>query len=268
MRLMRELIPFAVRAGLTQWRHNVRQGLQCVPGACPLCGQRSPGAALCSVCHSFVTHSMRNGAPRCVRCALALDSASATCADCLQQNFVFTRVGAAFDYQHPGDLLVRQFKQNKRFGMAPMLSQLMKQAFDGARPQLPCPDLVVPVPSHPQALRQRGFSPARELVARLCGAQGWTANYHVLRHRNVAAVSQKHLSRHARAEQARSLYDCTLTLNGASVLVVDDVLTTGSTLDAVARALLQGGAGQVVGLVLARTPRRLRAQAQGAPQDP
>lgn len=258
-RPLREFIPFAVRAACVHGRSGLRWLRNHVPGACPLCHERSSGARLCPICHGFVMASMNNERARCPCCCLA--GYSHACPDCARQPFAFERAIAVFDYAHPGDLLIRQFKMQLRFGMAPMLAAMLAQAYAQATPALPAPDLVVPVPGHPQALRARGFSPARELAAQLCSLQGWRADYRLLSHRAVAGVSQKRLGRRRRAEQAASLYDCTRGLAGARVLVVDDVMTTGSTLNAVAQALLAAGAGQVVCLVLARTPERARSPA-------
>jgi ComF family protein len=166
----------------------------------------------------------------------------------------FDRVLAVFDYADPGDLLVRQYKHLCRFGMAPMLARLLSRALDQAVVPLAAPDCVVPVPSHPSMLRQRGFSPAAQLAVHLCHLRGWHAHLGVLARRTHTGLPQKALGRLQRAQQAQGMYHCTRSVNGLSVLVVDDVMTTGSTLNAVAEALLHAGAVSVNGLVLARTP--------------
>src|SRR5690606_30243402 len=118
-----------------------------IPGACPLCAQRTMAGVLCRYCQVSVLASMVRPAPRCLLCCLLLDS-QGHCADCRRQRFAFDGVTAVFDYAHPGDLLVRQYKERHRFGLAPMLAGMMSEALDRAVPSGGAPHIVVPVPGH------------------------------------------------------------------------------------------------------------------------
>src|SRR5690606_10390690 len=109
------------------------------------------------------------------------------------------------------------------------------RAMSQARPALPRPVALVPVPASPASLRRRGFNPAAE-IAQALGREldlpvaGWLQ-------RTRAAGRQTHLGRRARRMGAHGLYRCGVPVSGC-VAVVDDVMTTGSTMDAAARALL------------------------------
>ncbi|MEE9608613.1 MAG: phosphoribosyltransferase family protein [Myxococcota bacterium] len=123
----------------------------------------------------------------------------------------------------------------------------------GARAPGPRPQLVVPVPLHPRRLRTRGFNPAgllaRELSRRL--AVPWDA---VALRRMRDTPSQTGLERSARRRNGRGAFRAQPGLRApARVWLVDDVVTTGSTLSEAARALRRAGARQVIAVCAART---------------
>lgn len=176
----------------------------------------------------------------------------------------FDRVVAAFDYAGLGQTMIRDYKVHCRLALAGVLSGCLAQAVRNAgREDNPAPDWLVPVPARRSALRQRGFSPPAE-VARLLGRQlGLTCRLDLVRRRQDGP-KQAALGRTARLHAQLGLYVCGTEggvagpdgrpglLAGARIAVVDDVLTTGATLHAVASALKAAGAARVEGWVLAR----------------
>lgn len=112
-------------------------------------------------------------------------------------------------------------------------------------------DLVVPLPLHPRRERERGFNQAAVLatpVARVLGAPVLAAL-----ERTTETRSQVGLGFEARRRNVRQAFRCVAhDLNGLHVLLIDDVVTTGATFEAAARALLGAGAARVDGLALAR----------------
>lgn len=203
-------------------------------------------------CQASVTHSMRRGGLRCSRCSLALDGLAA-CPDCSRRPPAFERVIAAFDYAYPGDVLIHHLKVGRRYISAGMLADLLAAAVRRAAMPLAADTLLLPVPSSRAALMRRGYNPAAEVARAL--ARRLQVEYRpglVTRRREGAR--QAHLSRADRLRSVQDLYQCGQPLHGASVAVVDDVLTTGSTLHGMAVALKEAGAVTVTGLVLARTP--------------
>lgn len=237
-----------------------RAGIGRIPTACVLCQGRAKGGGLCGFCKTAVMRSMLNGPPRCLACCLTLDTAM-QCPDCVQRPPAFDRAIAAFDYAAPGDLLIHYFKAGRRFTSADMLAGLLAQAVLQATPALPEGTVLVPVPASRASIRERGFNPAAE-VARCLARQLGMACRPGLLLRAQEGRRQTHLGRTERANSALALYACPVRIDGAAIAVVDDVLTTGSTLHSIAQVFKAAGAASVCGLVLARTPYVTRRNQQ------
>ena len=223
-----------------------------VPTDCPLCLGASRGGGPCPGCLDDM--SAHSPDARCAICALALAS-DLRCPDCTSLRPAFVRVVTAFDYLPPVDQLILQLKGAARFQHARFMAAALAEAFRSASPPLPGITIMLPVPSSRQALRRRGFNPAGEIAARLAARLKLPYRPRLMRH-SGEGVGQKLLGRKARINPRAGRYLCTENIDGEVVAVVDDVLTTGATLHAVAQALRQAGAAGVVGLVVARTPYR------------
>jgi ComF family protein len=251
---MRESGGHAVRA----LRHAIYRGsrrvLACVPTPCCLCQASARGGLLCGVCRDAVLQGMAQTKPRCPQCALALQEGQA-CPDCALRRPAFDRIIAAFDYEAPGDLLIHRLKAGRRFISAAMLADLLAQSVRRATPALPRNTILVPVPASRASVLERGFNPAAE-VAR-CLSRALQMPYQpslLLRARE--GQRQTRLGRVERFRSVHDLYCCPRRVEGAAIAIVDDVLTTGSTLRSIALQFRDAGASTVCGLVLARTPYR------------
>lgn len=225
-----------------------------VPTDCPLCSGDAKGGGLCALCVDVVTASMHCPRPRCSRCCLRLDAGQEVCADCLSNAPAFDRIIAAFDYDAPGDLLVHRFKVARRFEDAPMLGGLLADAILRSWPHLPAELVLVPVPAGKTALVRRGFNPAAEVARVLARRLGRPCRAQLLR-RVREGSKQATLGRTERMMSTSRLYQAGTGVAGTHIAVVDDVMTTGSTMHAIAHILKRSGALSVHGLVLARTPR-------------
>lgn len=221
---------------------------------CPMCGNRARGGRLCPGCLADVVATMHPTQPRCPRCALRLGPDAASCPDCARRLPALVRTVAAFDYEAPADLLMARFKNELRHGLAEVLADLIAAALaaPGVAP-LPADAVLVPIPASRMSLRRRGFNPAAEIARALSRETGlalrpgWLAR---VRH----GPKQSTLGRDARLRGAMGVYACPGPVPACTVALVDDVMTTGSTLDAAARELLAAGAQEVIGLVAARAP--------------
>ena len=239
------------RSLLRQARHGVRR----LPSDCPLCGLAARGGNLCVDCARDLAGSVQDAPGRCSRCWLALPLAQMACPDCAVASPAFCCALAAFDYAPPADGLVLALKNGMRLGRAGLLGRLLADAVQQAE-ILPPVQALVPIPASRASLRRRGFNPAAE-IARVLGRElslpvrpQWLA-------RTRESDKQSRLGRSARRRGAEGLYVCNQPLPAQWVAVVDDVMTTGSTLNSAAQALLAAGAAGGVALAVARTPYAL-----------
>lgn len=206
-------------------------------GTCFVCR----GAARATLCESCSADLPRLDGPLCPRCALASPS-GAVCGRCLAEPPHYDATFAALAYAFPADVLVHALKFRGELALAPFLSALLKMRI----PQ--DVDRVVPVPLSPQRLRERGYNQAVEIARHLGGRLELDA---CARERD--APPQAGLDREARRRNVRGAFACRRSFAGERVAVVDDVMTTGATLDALAAALKAAGASRVVNWVVCRT---------------
>ena len=152
----------------------------------------------------------------------------------------------------PGDQLMRRFKAQGRLTDAGLFARLLWRNMQAACPVLPPLTALVPIPSSREAMLRRGLNPAGEIARELAGLSGVPLRGAWLR-RTRETPSQKNLDWHARKESVCGLYEGRIPVGGGWLGLVDDVLTTGSTLEAASAALLRAGAQGVIALVAART---------------
>nr|WP_183012268.1 phosphoribosyltransferase family protein [Achromobacter sp. UMC46] len=218
---------------------------------CPLCGARVAGARLCSGCETDIT-ALPGGRSRCPRCALRLPALAPACPACLGGSWAYGRTFAAFDYTPPADALIQMLKTRLRLSMAPVLARLLAAEIRRGG-GLPEGCLLVPVPASRASLRLRGMNPAGEIARSLAAELALPLARGALRRRRETP-RQTSLGRRARQTGATGLFAASSRVRGRHVAVVDDVMTTGSTVQAAASALLAAGAASVTIVVAARTP--------------
>jgi len=164
---------------------------------------------------------------------------------------------AAVDFQAPIEGWIRRFKYPRPgvAGLDPGACALVRALAlaAAARAPGPPPELVVPVPNHPRRLRARGFNPASELAAAIAAREKLRLAAHRLE-RVRDTPSQTGQGRAARRRNVRGAFRARGPLP-PRIWLVDDVVTTGSTLAEAARALRRAGARSIVGICAARTPR-------------
>ena len=218
---------------------------------------------LCCVCGQWQSHTLCEDCimafaqprQRCAHCALPLDAASPC--SCSQTPYTargLDRCVAAVDYDYPWSSLVTRLKFSNDIGLARALALLMRHA-PWAEPLLEAADRVLPMPLSAQRLQERGYNQALELARHL--GVGRKLDVHSLQrlpsdaHQVGASLAQR------QTQAAHSFWlqpEAVLVLRGQRVLLVDDVMTTGATVQAAAQALRQAGVATVSALVFARTP--------------
>ncbi|WKT60944.1 ComF family protein [Microbulbifer thermotolerans] len=216
---------------------------------CLLCGNRSGGSGICTHCAAELPWLQR----ACRHCALPLPATaekSGICARCLQQAPTFSTARAAWLYAFPIGQLVQRFKYRGDLVAGHSLAQL---AAGPLRPADKAPDLLAPIPLHWRRYWQRGFNQSQLIAAEL-GRQ-WHLPVHARLLRRVAArEAQQRLKRSQRLRNPEHSFAVRAPVEGKHIGLVDDVITTGATLEAAARALVAAGATRVSVYALARTP--------------
>lgn len=210
---------------------------------CVLCGARVRGKLLCTACAEDLP---RLPAERCPQCALP-SPGGLLCGACLKQPPQFEHCEAAYRYAFPLDVLI----QHCKYAGAPELAEPFAEALAPRLAKRPLPDLIVPMPLHPARLRERGFNQALEIARRL----GERLNI-PCRHacRRVRATSpQAGLDLKARKRNLRGAFVCDEDLTGKRIALLDDVMTSGSSLNELAKAARRAGAVEISAWVVART---------------
>lgn len=244
-------MPDRLRLWWHRWPRALAQAL--LPSCCALCGQAC-GQVVCVHCHAQYVGEHA----RCARCANPLPAPAALCGACLADPPAFDATVVAADYAAPLDQLVLQLKFASQLALAPWFAQLVRDAVL-ARPGYVLPDLLCPVPLGPQRLVERGFNQALEIARPLARSLGVPLQARLAR-REVDTQAQSGVAPGERRRNIRGAFsvapEMMEALVGRHVGVVDDVMTTGSTLDELASTLKQAGAARVTNLVFARTPPR------------
>jgi ComF family protein len=194
---------------------------------------------------------------QCRCCALPLALDGLLCAPCTRRKPAFSRVIAAWHYRFPVDTLVSRFKHNRQWPLGCLLAELLVQALEHRYGEgLPRPDLLLPVPLAKARLRQRGYNQAAMLARWLAKPLRLPCDERLLE-RTRDTRAQQALDARARQGNLRQAFAVRNadSLKGLHLAVVDDVLTTGATAQAIAQLLRQHGARRVDVYCLARTPR-------------
>jgi ComF family protein len=194
---------------------------------------------------------------QCERCALPMPMSGLTCAQCTRQSPAFNEVVVPWLYDFPIDALVTRFKHQGKWPLgrllAELLSRTLQHRYDEGHPR---PDVLIPVPLASKRMRQRGYNQAAMLAQWLGHALQLRISERAVR-RVKETPAQQGLDAKARKRNLHEAFalsdpDC---VAGKHIALIDDVLTTGSTADTLARLMIKAGARQVDVYCLARTPK-------------
>jgi ComF family protein len=209
---------------------------------CLLCADISEHDILC---HACIGELPRLPQQRCPRCALPTPN-SEVCGRCLANPPHYDSTQSAFAYDFPLDKLVQSFKYGHQLALAGFLGKQLAALAEGIDA-----DLIIPLPLHPKRLQERGFNQALELARPVSRARNLpidTASCKRVRH----TPAQAELPWRERVKNIRGAFHCTTDLSGKRLLLIDDVMTTGASIDECARTLKLHGAASVSVLVVAR----------------
>lgn len=213
-----------------------------LPGHCLLCSTASGADLLCPGCAEDLP---RLPAKLCPLCSEPTTHGE-RCGACLRKAPHFSSSIALFRYEFPTDRLIQALKYAHQLAVAAWLGKLLAQRLANHS----C-DLIIPLPLHPERLRERGFNQSVEIARPLARARKMPLSLDALvRVRPTAAQAELALDK--RAGNVRGAFECKADPSGRRVLLIDDVMTSGATLDECARVLKLHGASRVDVAVAAR----------------
>ncbi len=227
-----------------------------LPAACPLCRRELTAPSFPGLCPVCLEQLLPLPTPRCPRCALPYpteDGSNHLCEACLRDPPAFDRVIALGVYDGLLREAVHRFKFENVVNLDRPFGRLLAEQIEAELPATR-PDLILPVPLHVGRLRQRGYNQSL-LLARQLGRR-WqvpVASRQLVRPR--VTPPQQGLSLAVRQKNLRGAFALQTPLSGETVLLVDDVMTTGATLRECAQTLRQGRAGEIWVAVLGRALR-------------
>lgn len=248
----------ALRPTLRRARRRLGRWLDhLAPRGCATCGLALPPGAFPGVCGACLADLPGSRRPRCARCGHPTDRPAAACTACAGVDPGYRALDAtlaAADYAPPLDRMVTALKFGRQLALARPLGELLAARWLGALPAVAL-DCLVPVPLGERRLAQRGFNQSLEMARAMSASLARPLP--VLRGRLLRVrdtVPQSELGVAERRANLRGCFACAGSLEGLRVGLVDDVMTTGSTLAEAAGALRSAGVASVVAIVVARTP--------------
>ena len=210
---------------------------------CLLCGQSNEHGLLCDACENALPYLKTAYCPRCA----GFSANSEVCGRCLKRKSIyFDSAKAVYHYEFPVDRLIHAFKYGHRLALG---NYFGKSLADHVGPT--DADLIVPMPLHPLRLKERGFNQALELAKHVGRRLGVAVDAHVCR-RIRYTEAQVNLRWRKRIGNVRKAFVCEQDLCGKRILLIDDVMTSGASVNECARTLKAHGAIAVNLLLIAR----------------
>ena len=205
---------------------------------------------ICSQCYQLLPKLISV----CKKCGLPLFPANKSCHHCLKILPNWDNLIAVGDYEQPYTKWIYQLKFNQHTELAYPLARLMLLAWFNARNLygLKKPSIVTCIPLHHHRYWSRGYNQSQllaRLIAHWLGAE-WLP-YLIKRNKNT--IDQKILSKQRRKGNIENVFNCNKQLQGKTIAVIDDIVTTGYTVQAACHQLKQQGAGEIQIICLCRT---------------
>ena len=226
------------------------------PQVCAHCREDLPKDALSPLCLPCRPKLPPVTRPYCERCAEPLLAGKAHCSRCSGRLFACSMIRAAFRYEEAAVSLVHSFKFRGRRDAARTAGEWMAAALPDL-PELGRPDALVPMPLHPRRRRERGYNQAKLLAEGLSPFADAPVEELALRCKETRPLWA--LRRDQRHDALKGAFACPRPADvaGRRLWIVDDVCTSGASLENCAEALLAAGAASVRGFVFARQAQPL-----------
>jgi competence protein ComFC len=223
------------------------------PAVCAVC--HAPVARGDYVCQSCLDKAQRIVAPFCAKCSEPYSGAidgEFTCANCANRTLSFDAAVSAYRSRGVIRFVILQFKYNRQLHLRHPVAEWLQEAMNDARLRDRTFDLIIPVPLHRARLRERGFNQA-EMLGKIL-AQRMNVRLSRALERIRYTTTQTAFDRTDRMENLRGAFRLRrrIDVRGLRLLLVDDILTTGSTLSECARVLREAGAQSVYAVTAAR----------------
>ncbi len=209
---------------------------------CLLCAGVSTGSILCDACAADLPQLQKTCCPRC---ALPTPNGE-TCGRCLAKTPHYDATRAAYRYDFPLDKLVQSFKYGHRLALGDYFGRQLAALAGGI-----LADVIIPLPLHPERLSERGFNQALELARPVSKTLKLPIDASSCR-RTRNTPSQADLPWKERVKNIRGAFHCSTDFTGKRIILIDDVMTTGASLDECARTLKLHDASEITLLVVAR----------------
>ncbi len=208
--------------------------------------------AVCSACLNDMPWHPKTSCPQC-----GLSSSGQLCGSCISSPPDFDATHSVFLYAFPVDAMMQRYKYGNMLSLSQTFGQLLNE-----KVRLDTLDLIIPMPMHPTRLKERGFNQAHEIAKVLCNNH--PSNNHQknnskakLDFKSAQRVKltppQASLPLKARVKNIKGAFKITNDLSGKRIAIVDDVMTTGASLNELAKTLKKAGASHVECWVVART---------------
>jgi ComF family protein len=222
---------------------NLRKfGKVLLPYHCLLCDETNSETAICQHCLADLPWHPTNS---CMQCGLVANSL--ICGHCLKQPPYYDRTHAVFNYIYPVDALLQHYKYRHALHLSQAMGELLSEKLIGKNL-----DTLIAMPLHPNRILDRGFNQSLE-IAKIAAKISAIPLDIVSCHRVKDTPPQASLALKARISNIKGAFICTGDFRGKRIAIIDDVMTSGASLNELAKTIKGAGASEVHCFVIART---------------
>lgn len=222
---------------------------------CIVCGKDLQKDEIMDICPDCLKSIKFNNGKRCLRCGKNLWAGSVYCNSCKKSVRFFKNASAPLLYEKPISSMIRRFKYDGKHYLAKPFAKILTYEYAQSKYEV---DLVLPIPMFYKREKERGYNHAKLLAKEFCKLTSLpldTKNFVRIINTNQQAKLSKD-EREKNMHNAFRVIDSGLVKN-KKILLIDDIITTGATIDECARVLYECGASEVNALAIAHTPSRL-----------